>query len=46
MRVEEEEEEDDHLDDLAVEADPEKRQASYSNLEPRGFVTKESQQKE
>ena len=41
----EEEEEDDRLDDLVVEADPNKRQTSYSNLEPGGFVTKGADRK-
>ena len=45
MKVEEEEGDDDHLDDLVVEPDPEKRQATYSNLKPGGFVTKGADRK-
>ena len=41
----EEEEEDDRLEDLVVETDPDKRQTSYSNLEPGGFVTKGADRK-
>ena len=47
MKVQEEEEEaeDDRLDDLVVEADPDKWQTSYSNLKPGGFVTKGADKK-
>ena len=41
----EEEEEDDHVDNLVVEIDPDKRQTSYSNLEPGGFVMKGADRK-
>ena len=40
-----EEEEDDRLDHLVVEADPNKRQTSYSNLKLGGFVTKGANRK-
>ena len=36
---------DDFLDDLVVEKDTDKRQASYSTLEPGGFVTKGADRK-
>ena len=42
---EEQEEDDDFLDDLVVEKDPEKRQTSYSTLEPGDFVTKGADRK-
>ena len=45
MKLQQEEEEDDWLDDLVVEADPNKWQTSYSNLEPGGFVTKGADRK-
>ena len=41
----EEEEEDDRLDDLVVEVDPNKRQTSYLNLELGAFVTKGADRK-
>ena len=41
----EEEEDDDRLDDLVVETDPNKRQTSYSNLQPGGFVMKGADRK-
>ena len=42
---EEQEEDDDFLDDLVVEKDTDKRQMSYSTLEPGGFVTKGTDRK-
>ena len=44
-KLQQEDEEDDWLDDLVVEADPNKRQTSYSNLELGGFVTKGADRK-
>ena len=44
-KSQQEDEEDDWLDDLVVEADPNKRQMSYSNLELGGFVTKGADRK-
>ena len=42
---EEQEEDDDFLDDLVTETDPDKTQPSYSKLEPGGFVTKGADRK-
>ena len=42
---EEQEKDDDFLDDLVVEKDTDKRQTSYSTLEPGGFVTKGADRK-
>ena len=42
---EKQEEDDDILDDLVVEKDMDKRQTSYSTLEPRGFVMKGADRK-
>ena len=39
-KTKEEQDDDDFLDDLVVETDLDKRQTSYSTLEPGGFVTK------
>ena len=39
-KTKEEQDNDNSLDDLVVERDPDKRQTSYSTLEPGGFVTK------
>ena len=44
-KMKQEDEEDDWLDDLVVETDPNKRQTSYSNLELGGFVTKGADRK-
>ena len=44
-KLQQEDEEDDWLDDLVVEADPNKWQTSYLNLEPEGFVTKGADRK-
>ena len=35
----------DWLDDLVLDTDPDKRQTSYSNLKPGGFVTKRADRK-
>ena len=43
MKMKQEEGDEDWLDDLVV--DPDKRQTSYSNLEPGGFVTKGADRK-
>ena len=40
-----EQDDDDWLDDLVLDNDPDKRQMSYSNLEPGGFVTKGADRK-
>ena len=40
-----EQDDEDWLDDLVLDTDPDKRQASYSNLEPGGFVTKGADRK-
>ena len=42
---EEQEEDDDLLDNLVMEKDPDKTQLSYSTLEPGGFVTKGADRK-
>ena len=42
---EEQEVDDDFLDDLVMETDPDKTQPSYSTLEPGGFVTKGADRK-
>ena len=39
------EQDDDLLDDLVLETDPDKRQTSYSTLEPGGFMTKGADRK-
>ena len=44
-KQEQEQDDDDFLDDLVVETDPDKRQMSYSMLEPGGFVTKGADRK-
>ena len=44
-KAKEEQEDDDFLDDLVPEKDPDKRQMSYSTLEPGGFVTKGADRK-
>ena len=40
-----EQDNDDWLDDLVLETDPDKRQTSYSTLEPGGFVMKGADRK-
>ena len=45
MKPKEEQDDDDFLDDLVVETDPDKWQMSYSTLEPGGFVTKGADRK-
>ena len=45
MKTKWEEDNEDWLDDLVLEADPDKWQTSYSNLEPGGFVTKGADRK-
>ena len=44
-KVKDEQEDDDFLDDLVLEKDPDKRQTSYSTLEPGDFVTKGADRK-
>ena len=44
-KVKDEQEDDDFLDDLVMEKDPDNRQTSYSTLEPGGFVTKGADRK-
>ena len=44
-KTKEEQDDDDFLDDLVVEMDPDKRQTSYSMLEPGGFITKGADRK-
>ena len=39
MKMKREQDKEDWLDDLVLETDPDKRQTSYSNLQPGGFVT-------
>ena len=39
------EDDDDFLDDLVIETEPDKKQPSYSTLEPGGFVTKGADRK-
>ena len=45
VKTKEEQDDDDWLDDLVVELDPDKQQTSYSTLEPGGFVTKGTDRK-
>ena len=45
MKTKQEEDDEDLLDDLVLETDPDKRQISYSTLEPGGFVTKGANRK-
>ena len=42
---EEPDDDDEFLDDLVTESGPDKRQPSYSKLEPGGFVTKGTDRK-
>ena len=44
-KAKQEEDDDDWLDDLVVDTDPDKQQMSYSNLEPGGFVMKGADRK-
>ena len=44
-KVKDEQEDDDFLNDLVLEKDPDKRQTSYSTLEPGGFVMKSADRK-
>ena len=45
MKTKQEQDDDDLLDDLVLETDPDKRQTSYSTLEPGGFMTKGADRK-
>ena len=45
MKTKQEQDDDDLLDDLVLETDPDKRQTSYSTLEPGGFITKGANRK-
>ena len=45
MKMKREQDDDDWLDDLVLDTDPDKRQTSYLNLEPGGFVTKGADRK-
>ena len=45
MKTKQEPDDDDLLDDLVTETGPDKRQLSYSKLEPGGFVTKGTDRK-
>ena len=45
MKTKQEQDDDDLLDDLVLETDLDKRQTSYSTLEPGGFVTKGADRK-
>ena len=45
MKTKQEQDNDDWLDDLVLEMDPDKWQTSYSTLEPGGFVTKGADRK-
>ena len=44
-KTKQEQDDDDLLDDLVMETDPDKRQLSYSKLEPGGFVMKGADRK-
>ena len=44
-KTKQEQDDDNLLDDLVLETDPDKRQMSYSTLEPGGFVTKGADRK-
>ena len=44
-KMKREQDDEDWLDDLVLETDPDKRQMSYSNLEPGGFVMKGTDRK-
>ena len=45
MKTKQEQDDDDLLDDLVLETDLDKRQTSYSTLEPGGFVMKGADRK-
>ena len=45
MKAKEEQEDDDFLDDLVLEKDPDIRQTSYSTLEPGSFMMKSADRK-
>ena len=45
MKTKQEKDDDDLLDDLVLETDPDKWQMSYSTLEPGGFMTKGADRK-
>ena len=45
MKTKQEQDDDDLLDDLVLETDPDKWQKSYSTLEPGGFMTKGADRK-
>ena len=45
MKTKQEQDDDDLLDDLVLETDPDKWQTSYSMLEPVGFITKGANRK-
>ena len=45
MKTKQEQDDDDLLDDLVLETDPDKRQTSYSTLEPGGFMMKGANRK-
>ena len=45
MKTKQEQDDEDWLDDLVLDTDPDKWQTSYSNLEPGGFVTKGADRK-
>ena len=44
-KTKQEQDNDDLLDDLVLETDPDKRQTSYSTLEPGGFMMKGANRK-
>ena len=45
MKTKQEQDDEDWLDDLVLDTDPDKQPASYSNLEPGGFVMKGANRK-
>ena len=45
MKTKREQDDEDWLDDLVLETDPDKWQTTYSNLEPGGFVMKRTNRK-
>ena len=45
MKTKQEQDDEDLLDDLVLETDPDKQKTSYSTLEPGGFVTKGADRK-
>ena len=44
-KTKQEQDDEDWLDDLVLDTDPDKRQMTYSNLEPGGFITKGTDRK-